>query len=104
MKLLANQRNIRLGRLAGELVGMAMMADTGDWNTYAWGRHLCSAGVADRRRHRRDPAQHPRRARARPAAGAGSLVSTADRTELVRLDIDPPVALVTLDRADRLKR
>ncbi|MCB1001411.1 MAG: acyl-CoA dehydrogenase family protein [Acidimicrobiales bacterium] len=43
MKLLANQRNIRLGRLAGELVGMAMMADTGDWNTYAWGRHLCSA-------------------------------------------------------------
>lgn len=29
-------------------------------------------------------------------------MSTADRTELVRLDIDPPVALVTLDRADRL--
>ena len=29
-------------------------------------------------------------------------MSTADRTELVRLDIGPPVALVTLDRADRL--
>ena len=29
-------------------------------------------GLPHRRRHRRDPAQHPRRARARPAAGAAA--------------------------------
>ena len=43
MKLLANGRNIRLGELAGHLLGEAMVADTGDWNTFAWSDFLCSA-------------------------------------------------------------
>lgn len=43
MKLLANGRNIRLGELAGHLLGEAMVADTGAWNTYAWSDFLCSA-------------------------------------------------------------
>ena len=43
MKLLANQRNIRLGTLAGQLLGPAMVADSGEWNTFAWSDFLCSA-------------------------------------------------------------
>ena len=43
MKLLANGRNIRLGELAGHLLGEAMVADTGAWNTFAWSDFLCSA-------------------------------------------------------------
>ena len=36
MKLLSNLRNRRIGTLAGNLLGPAMVADTGEWGTYAW--------------------------------------------------------------------
>ena len=58
-------------RLAGELLGPTFTADTGEWGTYTWSQFLHRRpGHAHRRRHRRDPAQHPRRPRPRAAAGA----------------------------------
>jgi acyl-CoA dehydrogenase len=32
-----------MGKLAGELLGPSMVADTGEWGTYAWANFLCSA-------------------------------------------------------------
>ena len=43
MKLLANHQNQAIGSLAGSLLGPSMVADTGDWGTYAWANFLCSA-------------------------------------------------------------
>ena len=43
VKLLGSKQNFRLGHLAGELLGPAMVADTGEWGTYTWSRFLCSA-------------------------------------------------------------
>ena len=69
LKLLGSQQNFRIADLAGEMLGPAFAADTGDWGTYTWSRFLTGApGDAHRRRHRRDPAQHPRREGAGPAA------------------------------------
>ena len=53
------------------MLGPRLVADTGEWGTYAWARvRARHPRHAHRRRHRRDHAQHRRRARARPAQGA----------------------------------
>lgn len=43
MKLLSNVHNRRIGALAGRLLGPAMVADTGEWNTFAWSGFITSA-------------------------------------------------------------
>ena len=43
MKLLSNLNNRALGKLAGDLLGPSMIADTGEWNTYAWAGFLCGS-------------------------------------------------------------
>ena len=68
LKLLGSRQNFRIAELAAELLGPSFAADTGEWGTYSWSRFLCGAPAhAHRRRHRRDPAQHPRRPGPRPA-------------------------------------
>ena len=58
-------------RSPGMLLGPRLAADGGGWGTWAWTRAPARrARLPHRRRHRRDPAQHHRRARARPAPGA----------------------------------
>jgi alkylation response protein AidB-like acyl-CoA dehydrogenase len=43
LKLLGSRQNFRVGELAGELLGPAFAADTGEWGTYAWSRFLTGA-------------------------------------------------------------
>ncbi len=43
VKLLSSQQNRRIGTLAGELLGPAFTADTGDWGTYSWAQFVCSS-------------------------------------------------------------
>ncbi len=43
LKLLGSRQNFRLGELAGELLGPAFTADTGEWGTYEWARFLIGA-------------------------------------------------------------
>jgi acyl-CoA dehydrogenase len=43
VKLLSSQQNRRIGNLAGELLGPAFTADTGEWGTYSWAQYLCSS-------------------------------------------------------------
>ena len=66
--LTSNMR--RTAEFVADVLGPRIVADTGEWGTYAWGtvraRH---ARHAHRRRHRRGHAQHRRRAGARPAQG-----------------------------------
>jgi acyl-CoA dehydrogenase len=40
-KLIHTAQLRRIGDLAGELLGPAMVADTGQWGTFAWSRFLC---------------------------------------------------------------
>jgi alkylation response protein AidB-like acyl-CoA dehydrogenase len=42
VKLISSRQNRRIGDLAGELLGPAFTADTGEWGTYSWGQYLCS--------------------------------------------------------------
>lgn len=42
VKLISSQQNRRIANLAGELVGPAFTADTGEWGTYSWAGYLCS--------------------------------------------------------------
>jgi len=42
-KLLASDNLVRIGNVAGELLGSAMVADTGEWGQYAWGEHVLGA-------------------------------------------------------------
>jgi alkylation response protein AidB-like acyl-CoA dehydrogenase len=43
VKLLSSQQNRRIGSLAGELLGPAFTADTGEWGTYSWANYVCSS-------------------------------------------------------------
>jgi acyl-CoA dehydrogenase len=43
VKLLSSRQNRAIGGLAGELLGPAMTADTGEWGTYTWAHYLCSS-------------------------------------------------------------
>ncbi|MEO5902347.1 MAG: acyl-CoA dehydrogenase family protein [Ilumatobacteraceae bacterium] len=43
LKLLGSRQNCRIGDLAGELLGPAFTADTGEWGTYNWSRYRCAA-------------------------------------------------------------
>ena len=43
LKLIGTRQNGRIGDLAGELLGPAFIADTGEWGTYSWGSFRCSA-------------------------------------------------------------
>ena len=58
----------------------------------------------DLRRHRRDPAQHPRRAGARPAAGATRMTATPTRAADARLRPGPRPARRQGGRRDRRRR
>ena len=42
-KLLASDNLVRIGNAANDLLGMAMVADTGEWGQYAWSEHLLGA-------------------------------------------------------------
>ena len=42
MKLVSSKQNRRIANLAGELLGPAFTADTGEWGTYSWSQYLCS--------------------------------------------------------------
>jgi acyl-CoA dehydrogenase len=42
MKLLGSAQNRRIADVAGEILGAAMVADTGAWGTFTWSRYLCS--------------------------------------------------------------
>ena len=65
-KLAGTMNMRRLGDFVSHVLGPKLIADTGEWGTYAWSdagaRH---AGRPHRRRQRRGHAQHRRRARAR---------------------------------------
>jgi alkylation response protein AidB-like acyl-CoA dehydrogenase len=41
LKLLGSTQNRRIADLAASLLGPAITADTGEWGTFAWSRHLC---------------------------------------------------------------
>ena len=72
LKLLGSRQNFRIAELAGELLGPSFAADTrGVGHLLVEPLPVRRAGDAHRRRHRRDPAQHPRRPRPRPAALTG---------------------------------
>jgi acyl-CoA dehydrogenase len=43
LKLLGSRQNYRIGELAGELLGPAFGADTGEWGTYTWSQFLTGA-------------------------------------------------------------
>ena len=43
LKLIGTRQNGRIGDLAGELLGPAFTADTGEWGTYSWSGFRCSA-------------------------------------------------------------
>jgi alkylation response protein AidB-like acyl-CoA dehydrogenase len=46
LKLMATDMLTRMGATAGAVLGPALVADTGDWGTYAWNTHLLeSAGL-----------------------------------------------------------
>ena len=73
--------------VVSEILGPRLVADTGEWGTYAWAEHVLGApGLPDRRRLRRDPAQHHRRAGARPPGRAAGRprcpVQPAERSAL----------------------
>jgi acyl-CoA dehydrogenase len=42
-KLVYTTQLRRIGRIAGELLGPSMIADSGDWGTYAWSKFLCGS-------------------------------------------------------------
>ena len=42
-KLLASDNMVRIGNAAASLLGSAMVADTGDWGTFAWSEHVLGA-------------------------------------------------------------
>src|SRR3954454_19029008 len=42
VKLISSRQNRRIGDLAGDLLGPAFTADTGEWGTYSWSQYLCS--------------------------------------------------------------
>jgi alkylation response protein AidB-like acyl-CoA dehydrogenase len=43
LKLLGSRQNFRIAALAGELLGPAFAADTGEWGTYTWSQFLTGA-------------------------------------------------------------
>lgn len=43
VKLLFAQQAFDCGALAGELLGPSLLADTGEWGTFAWSRWVCGA-------------------------------------------------------------
>jgi alkylation response protein AidB-like acyl-CoA dehydrogenase len=43
LKLLGSRQNSRIGDLAGELLGPAFTADSGEWGTYSWSKFRCGA-------------------------------------------------------------
>jgi len=42
-KLLASDNLVRIGNVASELLGSAMVADTGEWGQFAWSEHVLGA-------------------------------------------------------------
>ena len=63
----AGRHRVRRRRCSGP----RLVADTGEWGTYAWGQFVCGVpGHARGRRHRRGAPQDHRRAGARPPQGA----------------------------------
>jgi alkylation response protein AidB-like acyl-CoA dehydrogenase len=64
----ANMR--RMSDLVSSVLGPKLVADTGEWGTYAWSSSCSASRDADRRGDRRGPPQHHRRARPRPPQGA----------------------------------
>jgi alkylation response protein AidB-like acyl-CoA dehydrogenase len=42
VKLISSRQNRRIANLAGDLLGPAFTADTGEWGTYSWSQFLCS--------------------------------------------------------------
>ena len=60
----------RTAEFVASVLGPRLVADTGEWGTYAWSQFVCGTpGHAHRRRLRRGAAQHRRRAGARPPQG-----------------------------------
>ena len=72
-KLLWTQWMTAAGELAARLLGPRILADTGEWGTYAWtDAPARRPRLPHRRRLRRDPAQHHRPACARLARRAAA--------------------------------
>ena len=42
-KLLASENLVRIGNVASEMLGSAMVADTGEWGQFAWSEHVLGA-------------------------------------------------------------
>ncbi len=42
-KLLASDNMVRVGNVASDLLGSALVADTGEWGQFAWGEHVLGA-------------------------------------------------------------
>ena len=60
----------RTANFVADVLGPRIIADTGEWGTYAWSQLLLRHPRHERRRrHRRGHEEHRRRARARPAQG-----------------------------------
>ena len=60
-KLLWTEGMTEVSSVIGDILGARLLADTGEWGTYAWNEHLLGApGLSHRRRVRRGAAQHPR--------------------------------------------
>ena len=71
LSLTTNMR--RMSDLLSSVLGPKLVADSGEWGTYAWAQFVLGVpGMRIAGRHRRDPAQHHRRAGARAPEGARS--------------------------------
>jgi alkylation response protein AidB-like acyl-CoA dehydrogenase len=42
-KLLASDNLVRIGNTAANMLGSALVADTGEWGEFAWGEHVLGA-------------------------------------------------------------
>jgi alkylation response protein AidB-like acyl-CoA dehydrogenase len=42
-KLIASDNLVRIGDVAGEILGVHLLADTGEWGTFAWNEHILGA-------------------------------------------------------------
>ena len=70
-KLMLTNNLTATAEFVAKVLGPRLIADTGEWGTYAWSHvRLRHARHAHRRRLRRDAPQHHRRAGARPPQGA----------------------------------
>jgi alkylation response protein AidB-like acyl-CoA dehydrogenase len=42
VKLVSSRQNRRIASVAGDLLGPALTADSGEWGTFSWADYLCS--------------------------------------------------------------